>query len=335
MLPFQIERIRTAPFVSSSPRGFPLQNGRMEPMLATAVQVLPHGPDWTYEFKWDGVRALYDSTASGVRMYSRRGNEITVAYPELAAADLGDVLLDGEVVAFVDGRPSFEALQSRMHVRSRAEARRLAERIPVTFVVFDLLRRDGIDLTVLPHAKRRAGLEQWAVDSGDRFTLSPSFDDGAATESVARQSGLEGVVAKRRDARYRPGGRTRDWQKLRFVRNGDFAVIGWEAPVESPDTLSSLVLAMWRDGGLVFAGKAGSGLTGRTAAALQKRLQRRADRPVAEVPPPSPGRVTRWVDPDVVVEIEFTLWTDEGRLRHPVFHRIRDDKTIEEATGDG
>jgi bifunctional non-homologous end joining protein LigD len=307
----------------------------MEPMLATAVQVLPHGADWTYEFKWDGVRALYDSTASGARVYSRRGNEITVAYPELAAADLGDVLLDGEVVVFVDGRPSFEALQSRMHVRSRADVRRLAEHSPVTFVVFDLLRRDGVDLTGRSHTDRRAALEQWAADSGDRFTLSPSFDDGAATESVARQSGLEGVVAKRRTSRYRSGARTRDWQKLRFVRTGDFAVIGWEAPVESPDTLSSLVLAMWSNGGLVFAGKAGSGLTGRTATALQKRLRRRADCPIAEVPPPSPGRVTRWVDPDVVVEVEFTLWTEEGRLRHPVFHRIRDDKTIEEATGDG
>lgn len=304
-------------------------------MLATAVQVLPQGADWTYEFKWDGVRALYDSSMSGVRMFSRRGNEITVAYPELAAAGLGDALVDGEVVAFVDGRPSFEALQSRMHVRSRAEARRLAEHLPVTFVVFDLLRRDGVDLTARPHAERRAALEAWVLDSDGWFTLSPSFDDGPATLEVARRSGLEGVVAKRRSSRYRSGARTRDWQKLRFVRTADFAVVGWEAPKDSPDTLSSLVLAMWREGGLVFAGKAGSGLTGRTAAALQKRLRICPECRLPEVPPASPGRVTRWVEPEVVVEIEFTLWTDEGRLRHPVFHRIRDDKTIEEATGDG
>jgi bifunctional non-homologous end joining protein LigD len=307
----------------------------MEPMLATAVQLLPHGSDWTYEFKWDGVRVLYDATAAGTRLYSRRGNEVTVAYPELVGTGSGDVLLDGEVVAFVDGRPSFEALQSRMHVRSRAEARRLAEHLPVTYVVFDLLRRHDVDLTGQPHEQRRAGLEEWFAQHGDGFTLSPSFDDGAATEAVARQSGLEGVVAKRRAARYRPGIRTRDWQKLRFVRTGDFAVVGWEAPAEAPDTLSSLVLALWRDGGLVFAGKAGSGLTGRTATALQKRLRARSSCPLPELPPASPGRVTRWVEPEVVVEVEFTIWTDEGRLRHPVFHRIRDDKTIEEATGDG
>jgi bifunctional non-homologous end joining protein LigD len=306
-------------------------------MLATASDTLPRGTGWAYEFKWDGVRALVDVSDGAVRLFSRRGNEITIAYPELVAMFTGteDALLDGEIVAFVEGRPSFEALQARMHVRARAEARRLAEQIPVTFVAFDVLRRYGVDLTARPYSERRATLERWAADGGGACTLSPSFDDGEATEAVARESGLEGVVAKRADSRYRAGVRSRDWLKVRFVRTGDFVVIGWEAPATEPENLSSLVLAMTTPSGLVFAGKAGSGLTGRTAAALYRRLQRRDDCPVDPPPPGSPGRVTRWVEPEVVVEVEYTIWTSEGRLRHPVFRRLRDDKTADEAVGDG
>lgn len=301
-------------------------------MLATAVQILPHGADWTYEFKWDGVRARGEVTDAPMRFYSRRGNEITTAYPELADLARGDAVLDGEIVAFVDGRPSFEALQERMHVRNRAEARRLAEKTPVIFMAFDLLHVDGQDLTDRPLRERRARLEQWAAEHG--VTVSPSFDDAAATEQVARASGLEGVVAKRLTSRYRPGLRTNDWVKLRFLSTGDFVVVGWEESREHPGHLSSLVLATMTPDGPRFAGKAGSGLTARVAAGLQKRLTARSDCPLPAVPAASPGgRSVHWVEPEVVVEIKYTLITSEGRLRQPVFLRVRDDKTAEEATG--
>src|SRR5690242_2597663 len=149
MLPFQIERM---PYSFVSPLEFNQRvclpkNGRMQPMLATAAEILPRGTDWTYEFKWDGVRALVEVSPTAVRLFSRAGNEITAAYPELAGLARGDALVDGEIVAFVDGRPSFGALQERMHVRVKADAHRLAERLPVTFMAFDLLRVDGADLT--------------------------------------------------------------------------------------------------------------------------------------------------------------------------------------------
>jgi bifunctional non-homologous end joining protein LigD len=304
----------------------------MESMLATAVQILPQGADWTYEFKWDGVRARCEITDTTVRLYSRRGNEITTAYPELSDLARGDAVLDGEIVAFVDGRPSFEALQERMHVRNKAEARRLAEKTPVTFMAFDLLRADGAELGELPLRERRARLEAWAAVHG--ITISPTFDDGAATEQVARASGLEGVVAKRLASRYRAGLRTNDWVKLRFLSTGDFAVVGWEESREHPGHLSSLVLATMTPDGPRFAGKAGSGLTGRLAASLQKRLTARRDCPLPEVPAASPGgRMVHWVEPELVVEVKYTLITSEGRLRQPVFLRVRDDKTVEEATG--
>src|SRR5215475_1095031 len=167
------------------------------PMLASAGP-LPTGPGWAYELKWDGVRALVDVSPAGMRIVSRRGNEVTPAYPELAglAQVAPDVLLDGEVVAFREGRPSFAALQTRMHVRSTAAARRLAAQTPVMYLAFDVLRLYGVDLTARPYTERRATLERLGVD-GPQWTVPPSFDDGPATLAAAEQHGLEGVVAKR------------------------------------------------------------------------------------------------------------------------------------------
>lgn len=305
-------------------------------MLATAVSTLPTGPGWAYEFKWDGVRVLLDATERGARLTSRAGNDVSGGYPEVAAqaADVGDALFDGEIVAFVDGRPSFERLQARMHLRGKAEVARAATECPVTYVLFDVLRRYGVNLTARPYAERRATLERFVAEHPD-WTLSPSFDDGAATEAVARAHGLEGVVAKRVDSPYRPGQRSDDWRKLRFVRSGEFAVIGWEAAAEHPQTLSSLVLAAMGPAGLEYAGRVGSGLAGRVAARIKSELVERPQPPVSDVPPPIRGRRLRWVQPRLVVEVEYSARTADGRLRQPVFRGVRADKSIDEATGDG
>lgn len=307
-------------------------------MLATAAPSLPVGAQWAYEFKWDGVRALLDVSERGVRLFSRAGNDISAGYPELTApaAEVGDVVLDGEIVAFAGGRPSFEALQGRMHLRAAAEVARAARATPVTFVVFDLLRRFGVVLTARSYRERRETLERFVAEHPD-WTISPSFDDAAATEAVARERGLEGVVAKRLDSPYLPGVRSEHWRKLRFLRGGDFAVIGWEAAEGRPATLSSLLLADADAAGepLRFCGKVGSGLTVAMASTIRDRLRQRGAPAVTDAPRPARGRVLHWVEPEVVVEVAFADRTSEGRLRQPVFRGLRADKTVADTLGEG
>jgi len=286
------------------------------------------------------VRALLDVRSDvggrGVRLTSRVGNDVTKGYPEIVAQASGieDALLDGEIVAFVDGKPSFERLQQRMHVRGAADVGRLVTDVPVTYVVFDVLRRFGVDLTARPYTERRATLERFAEEH-EGWTVSPVFDDGPATLEVARAHGLEGVVAKRMTAPYRPGVRTEEWCKLRFEHRGEFAVIGWEAAPEHPNTLSSLVLGVQREDGLAYAGRVGSGIAGRVATDLKARLTPQAEPPVPGVPPPMRKRRLTWVRPEVVVDVAFTCWTGDRVLRQPVFKGIRIDKDVDEARGDG
>jgi bifunctional non-homologous end joining protein LigD len=302
----------------------------VQPMLATAG-TLPTGPGWAYEFKWDGVRTLAESSAAGFTLTSRLGNDVTVAYPELAgmAGVAEDVLLDGEVVAFVDGRPSFSALQNRMHIRAAAQARRLAGSLPVTYLAFDVLRLYGVDLTPRPFSERRATLERLGV-AGAHWTTSPLFDDGDATAQAAEENGLEGVLAKRLASVYRPGTRTPEWVKVRFGQRQEFVVGGWEHG-EGVRTggIGSLLLGVYdQDGTFVYAGQVGTGFSASVLRSVERTLRPLivASSPFARMPPDVRGRPITWVRPDVVVEVEFAEWTPDGRLRFASFQGVRTDK---------
>lgn len=300
------------------------------PMLASSASLPAEDAGWGFEVKWDGARAIVVCDPAGVRVLSRNGNEIGEAYPELAG--LGGVLgsrraiLDGEIVAFdAAGRPSFEALQSRIHLRGEQAVRRQAERTPVTLMLFDLLWLDDRSLVDLPYIERRALLGGLAL-SGERWQ-TPAYvvGEGSAMLQATRELGLEGVVAKRLDAPYRPG-RSRDWLKVKHKGRQEFVIGGWTAGKGArAGQFGALHLGVYEGGVLRYAGRVGTGFDDRELDRLLALIVRRERKtsPFEGVQPPAGAR---FVKPELVCEVEFTEWTSQGLLRHPVYKGLRDDK---------
>jgi bifunctional non-homologous end joining protein LigD len=291
------------------------------------------GTAWAYEVKWDGMRVLADITEGQVRLISRTGNEVTAAFPELAVlgARHPDVMLDGEVVVLREGVPSFAALADRMHVRDLRRSRALAQAAPATFIVFDVLRLYGVDLTARPWQERREALERLGP-SGQSWQLSPAYDDRDALVAATLEQGLEGVVAKRRSSRYRPGARNGDWVKFAHRRFVACLVGGWRPETNASGRIGALLIGAWdtsADGMRVlrYAGRVGSGLSGDAERALRRLLGplECSGQPFADPPPRGDAAGAVWVRPEVVVEVRHKGHTEGGRLREPVFRGIRDD----------
>ncbi len=305
----------------------------MRPMLATPTDRVPPGAEWVHEVKWDGVRVLVEVRDGGVRMTSRNDNPVTAAWPDLSRPPFGDrdLLVDGEVIALNDrGIPDFRVLQHRMHVRKASEATRLAERIPATLMVFDLLRLDGDDLTGRPLEERRALLEGLELST---WQVPASYDDGEMLWEATRQQGLEGIVSKRRSSRYRFGVRSKDWLKRAHRHRGTFVVGGWRPQVGTSGRLAAVLVGEPTADGLRYRGRVGSGITGATARRLQDLLlPLRAGRsPFADEVPRVDALGTTWVEPLVVVDID-THGLGYDRLRQPSFQGVRSDLTPEDLT---
>jgi bifunctional non-homologous end joining protein LigD len=312
-------------------------------MLATTGD-LPAGPQWCYEFKWDGVRALLsvrDAAHGGVAVCSRSGADITATYPEVA--DLGDNLLarlagtparlDGEIVAFgPDGRPSFGALQSRMAVSSAARARRLSVRTPAAFLPFDILQFGDRVTMGLPYEERRELLETLPLEVPPAL-CAPDVT-GPEVLAIAREQGLEGVVAKQRGRPYEPGRRSASWIKVPFRRRQDVVVGGWEPGQHGrAGRLGALLVGVYDRADpprrLVYAGQVGTGFTAKTLADLEGRLARlqTSAPPFADLTgvPARDYQHAQWVRPQLVAVVEFRHWTADGRLRAPAFKGLRSD----------
>lgn len=280
----------------------------MRPMLATATDHVPPGDGWAHEVKWDGVRVLVDVTDGVTRMFSRNGNIVTAAWPDLGAAPLGDrdLLVDGEVIALnLRGIPDFRVLQHRMHVRKASDAARLAEQIPATLMTFDLLRLDGEDLTGRPLAERRELLSDLGL-AESLWQVPAAYDDGAMLWDATLQQGLEGVVSKRLTSRYRFDTRSKDWLKRAHRHRGSFVVGGWRPQVDTTDRLAAVLVGEPTTDGLMYRGRVGSGLSGATARLLQEMLAplHATASPFADEVPRVDAQGTTWVEPVVVVDID-------------------------------
>jgi bifunctional non-homologous end joining protein LigD len=333
-----------------------------EPMLARPVDRLPDGEGWAFELKWDGVRAFAAAEGGVARIVSRRGEDLTPRYPELAAIVDGlsdhDALLDGEVVAFdPDGRPSFGRLQQRMGLTNEAMIRRRVAETPVTYVAFDLLWLDGRSQLDEPYEERRRLLDELGFDGPSWQTPRNHLGDGEALLELVRERRLEGVVAKRLASPYRPGRRSADWMKVK-VRRRQEVLIGGYMPGEGGRTgrVGSLLLGYWdatpeeaqslnRPQRLVYAGGVGTGFTQQMLDELTAALAplRRDASPFDLGWDPAEKYAARvrergplvWVEPELVCEVEFTEWTHEDTLRAAAFKGLRDDKDAREVVREG
>jgi len=306
----------------------------LHPMLAVAGPEPLDKANWAVEMKWDGVRALAFIEKGKVRLVSRTGRDITMAYPELAglgaAIPRKQLLLDGEIVVFgAAGWPEFEALQPRIHVRDGQQAVRLAEQFPVTYLAFDVLQVDGRPLFDKEYAERRALLDELAI-SGPFWQAPPSFPgaDFQAVREVSRQHSMEGLLAKRLDSKYLAGQRSDSWRKIKNHRRQEVIVAGWKPGKGNRDgQIGSLLVGVHGPAGLEYAGHVGTGFSVQTLRMLGEKLAplRRATSPFDQPVPPEHARSAVWAEPELVIDVTFDLWTRAGRMRAPVYKGLRDD----------
>jgi bifunctional non-homologous end joining protein LigD len=300
--------------------------GWREPTLATLTQRRFSGENWLFERKLDGVRVICSRNGGTPTLWSRNKKIIDDSYPEIVAAlaEQGgpDFVADGEIVAFDGADTSFAKLQQRIHLTDRKRIE--ATGVSVYYYLFDLLMFDHHDAGRLPLRQRKQLLRN-AFDFTDPLRYSDHrTGDGEKYFEYACAHGWEGLIAKRADAPYRPG-RTSDWLKFKCVKDQEFVVGGFTAPGGSRNGFGALLVGYYDDGKLRYAGKVGTGYNETVLRELSAQLtgiQRRTSPFDEQVPERRPS----WVEPEVVVQVKFSEWTTDGRLRHPRFTGVRNDK---------
>jgi bifunctional non-homologous end joining protein LigD len=300
-----------------------------ELMLAEAAEAPFSGSGWVFEFKYDGYRALAFREDDDVRLLSRRGNDLSSAFPELTQALLRlpyrRFLLDGEIIVDDDaGLPSFQHLQQRAQLRRAIDIRRGQLTLPAKLWGFDLLGFEDRDLRPLPLIQRKALLRRLMPSVGTLRYSEHIEEHGEALYEQAVRLGLEGVVGKKATGPYRSG-RSADWIKVRAQRSEDFVVVGWSAPKGGRTGFGALYLAQFENGTLRFAGQVGSGFTDRQLRELHGRLEAARVEAPACVGAPT-GKGDSWTRPELVCEVRYVERTDDWLLRQPVFLHLREDK---------
>ena len=313
----------------------------LEPMYASVGTEIP-GAGWTFEPKYDGIRVLAYATSDDVRLMTRNGKDKAAQFPEivaslkkLAAQTRRPLVLDGEIVALIDGEPArFQELQGRMHVKESQLIARRSSASPAALMLFDILM-DGDEVLIRePWTERRARLLK-RVDKrvNTQLRLTESMEgDGKKMLETARRQGWEGVIAKRVDSRYEPGNRSRAWLKLKIEFRQEFVVGGYTEPRNSREHIGALLLGYFDKNRFIYVGHTGGGFTRKGLAEMHRRLKHleRKTSPFEETP--KTNEKAHWVRPEIVVEVKFNEWTAERRLRQPIFLGVRDDKEAQDVT---
>src|SRR5712671_1274460 len=328
--------VKALPSLSSPPikRSMPSE---IFPMLATSISEPFDGPDWLFEIKWDEYRAVAFIENGKVRLVSRNQNELTARYPELKdlakSVKAKTAILDGEVVALDEqGRPSFSLMQQRTGFRPGGRRGVTNADVPVLYYAFDLIYLDGYDWRKLPLEERKKKLSSILI-TGDALRYSDHYErQGKALFEMARQKGLEGILAKKRDSIYQER-RSSEWLKIKIRHRLEAVIGGYTEPEGSRAHFGSIVLGLHdKKGRLIHVGQAGSGFDQKSLGEvwkLLKKLETKENPFYGEV---EALRKVTWVKPELVAEIEYAEWTHGSsgssvpKLRAPVFLGLRDDK---------
>ena len=294
----------------------------LEPQLCTLVDAVPAGSGWLHEVKYDGYRALVAVAAGKARVYTRSGLDWTDKFPGIAEAcaalPVKSALIDGEIVAFKDGRPDFSTLKDAIGAGGA-----------MTLFAFDLLHHDDDDLTPLATLARKERLSPLITGTDPRLLYAEHIvGSGEQLFGAMCREGYEGVVSKRADVPYRSG-RTKSWLKVKCIHRQEFVIVGWTAS-DTSRGFKSLLLGAYRDGELSYAGKVGTGFDTARMVLLRERLDSLARATATVKAPRAMVRGARWVAPELVAEVAFAEVTPDGVLRHASFLGLREDKSASE-----
>jgi bifunctional non-homologous end joining protein LigD len=292
----------------------------IKPMSATlSDEPAFDDPKWLFEIKWDGYRAVAELNGKDTRLYSRNGLSFNKAYPkvfnELAKLKL-DATLDGEIVVFRNGMPSFQAIQNYKSTQN----------LPIQFIVFDCLQLDGQDLTKKKLIERKEALKEILPQNDIIKYCDHLEEEGIALFEQATNMKLEGIIAKRIDSKYYPDKRSKEWLKIKNVNVDDFKIVGWTDPKSSRQYFGALLLAREVEGELIYSGEVGTGFTNELLKSLHAKIS-----PLEVDKCPCDVAVKKvkgfhWAKPKYSAQVQYVEMTDDGHVRHPSFLGLRKDK---------
>ena len=306
-----------------------------KPMLALPAEAPFSSDNWVFEVKWDGIRAI-SYVKQGLSIRSRNQKELIDNFPELSELNdlTRDTVLDGEIVVMKDGKPDFQTLIQRRQNTNPGEIRYMSGKFPATYIIFDILEKDGEELLDIPLMERKKILKN-SVNEGNFIVLSIFVEEtGVDYYRAALEKGLEGIMAKKKQSSYEPGKRSNNWLKIKQVKTCDCVIFGYtKGEGNREKTFGSLILGLYDAAGPVFIGKVGTGFSQEDMEDMKQSLDKFK---VEEetLPGVDMDREITWLRPDVVCEVGYQSITDDGKLRIPVFKRFREDKDPFECTID-